>query len=117
MRRSLKKPSFVVFCLMFAVWRRSAGLTSEVALKRSPEQKEQDYDYDDEADAPTIVMVWRTKIETTPSEKEDENSQKYYQPHCIAPGIAIILLADRSKKEGPALHRAILVTSAVGSSK
>ena len=106
-----------MFCLMFAVWRRSAGLTSEVALKRSPEQKEQDYDYDDEADAPTIVMVWRTKIETTPSEKEDENNQKYYQPHFIAPGIAIILLADRSKKEGPALHRAVLVTSAVGSSK
>jgi hypothetical protein len=47
----LEKPSFVMFCLMFAVWRRSAGLTSEVALKRSPEQKEQDYDYDDEADA------------------------------------------------------------------
>jgi hypothetical protein len=90
---------------------------SSVALDRSPEQKEQDNDHDQQAHTTTIVMVWRTKIETTPAEKEDENNQKYYQPHFIAPGIAIILLADRSKKEGPALHRAVLVTSAVGSSK
>ena len=90
---------------------------SSVALDRSPEQKEQDNDHDQQTHTTTIVMVWRTKIETTPSEKEDENNQKYYQPHCIAPGIAIILLADRSKKEGPAIHRAILITSAVGSSK
>jgi len=45
-------------------------------------------------------MVWRTKIKTTPSEKQDENNQKYYQSHRVAPCIATILRANRRGRPG-----------------
>jgi hypothetical protein len=48
---------------------------SSVAFNRSPEQKKQNNDHDQQAHTTTIVMEWRTKIETAASEKEDENNQ------------------------------------------
>ena len=38
----------------------------------APKQKEQNDDHHYQAEATTIVMVWRTKIEATPTEKENQ---------------------------------------------
>jgi hypothetical protein len=91
---------------------------SSVALDRSPEQKEQDNDHDQQAHTTAIVMVWRTKIETAPSKKEDENDQKYYQSPIV---LLLALLSFCSqiavRKETRLFTGPLLVTSAVGSSK
>ena len=62
-------------------------------------------------------MVWRAKIETTSSEKEDKNNQEYYQSHYISPCSATNLFAVRSKKRCPALTGPLVATSAVDSSR
>jgi hypothetical protein len=41
----------------------------------APEQNEQKDDHQYQAETPAIVMEWRTNVEATPAEKENENNQ------------------------------------------
>jgi hypothetical protein len=45
----------------------------------SPQQKDNNNDYNDEAETATVVMEWRTHIEATAAKKENQNNQEYDQ--------------------------------------
>jgi hypothetical protein len=51
----------------------------------APEQKDQNDDDHYQAEAPAIVMVRRTNIETASTEKENQNNQEQDQPHRFTP--------------------------------
>jgi hypothetical protein len=44
-------------------------------FQSASEQNDQNNDQYDQAEAAAIVMEWRTKIETTSTEKQNENNQ------------------------------------------
>ena len=49
----------------------------------APEQHDQEDDHQYQAEAPAEVMVWRTSVETTPAEKENQSNEKQDQSHLL----------------------------------
>jgi hypothetical protein len=67
---ALQQAGFFLIAPLFA---RSLNLVATAERQSASEQNDQNNYHHDQAEAPTIVMEWRAKIETTSAEKKNEN--------------------------------------------
>ena len=51
----------------------------------APEQKDQNADQQQQAEASSIVMIWGSIIETSSTEQDDQNNQENDKPHRFTP--------------------------------
>jgi hypothetical protein len=50
-------------------------MVAVIERQSASEQNDQDNDHHDQAEAATVVVEWRAKIEPTATEKQNENNQ------------------------------------------